>query len=377
MGVKRVLIPGMLTHPDGDGILAEAPDVEVIYAQSSEERALGYTVPAREAIRREALAEALDRWLPEIHALHCLGVGGHLPVTAEMIERAARLEVLFIAASGTDKIDVKAATGHGVLVLNAPGANAPAVAEHTLGLMLGLARRICSSDRVAHRERRSARNWLATTPPPLSLLSGRTLGLIGFGFIGREVARLCHDALRMKVLAYDPVFDSLEAERLGVDTVDSVNELISRSDVVSLHAPLMPETVQLIGRSELERFKPSAYLLNTARGGLVDTDALVEALAQGTIAGAALDVTDPEPLPEGHPLFDLENVILTPHSAGNSPEVLSRMAVTACRQLLQALRGGRPHHIVNPAAWELHVERLGLDGSRALAGPTAATKGGP
>jgi D-3-phosphoglycerate dehydrogenase len=346
--MKKVLIPGMLPHPDGDALLAAAPDVEVIYAQSETERAHGYFAPERLELRRAALAAALDRWLPEVHAMHCLGVGGHLPVTGEMIRRAQHLEVLFVASSGTDKIDVATATALGVLVINAPGANAPAVAEHAVGLMLSLARRIADSDRVAHAERRIIPGRLAVTAPALSVLSGKTLGLVGYGHIGREVARICRVAFGMRILAFDPYAHEIEDAEL----YDDLHALLPECDVVSVHAPLTDATRGMLGAAELELMKPSAYLVNTSRGGTIDTAALVEALETRTIAGAGLDVTDPEPLPDGHPLFGLENVILTPHSGGNSPEMMGPMSTTAVELTLTALRGERPAELVNPAAWE-------------------------
>jgi D-3-phosphoglycerate dehydrogenase len=361
--VKKVLIPAMLPHPDGDALLAEAPDVEVIYALSEEERSHGYFAPDRHDLRRTAMQAGIDRWLPEVNAMHCLGVGGHLVVTAEMIKSARSLEVLFIASSGTDKIDLATATEEGVLVINAPGANAPAVAEHTVGLMLSLARRIADSDRSMHLEQRVVPGRLALTPPALSTLSGKTLGLVGLGFIGGAVARICSSAFGMRVLAYDPYADPESAQRAGVELAADLHAMLRESDFVSIHAPLTPATSKLIGEAELASMKATAYLVNTSRGGLVDTDSLLVALETRDIAGAGLDVTDPEPLPDGHALFALENVVLTPHSGGNSPEVMSPMATTAVGLALDALRGQRPAHLVNPDVWErrkaLSVDSVG------------------
>ncbi len=163
------------------------------------------------------------------------------------------------------------------------------------------------------------------TPPRLSLLSGKTLTIIGFGFIGRTIAQICRQGFGMQVVAFDPFFDSIEADRLGVTLVDDLHEALAAGDYVSINTPFNAETAALIGAKELATMKDTAFLVNTARGGVVDPDALLAALRERTIAGAALDVTDPEPLPPGHPLFDLDNVILTPHLGGNASGGVPRL----------------------------------------------------
>ena len=356
---KKVLIPTFLLHPDADALLESAEDIEVIYGLDEAERAIGLGGTDRFAQRDQAVKVALERYLGEVHALHAIGPGGHLPVTAEMFERAALLEVVFISAAGTDKIDVNAATELGILVINAAGANAPAVAEHAVGLMLALCRRIADTDRVAHETKKVDAMRVMQTPPRLSLLRGKTLTIIGFGFIGRTIAQICRQGFGMHVVAFDPFFDSIEAERVGVTLVDGLDEALATGDFVSVNTPFNAQTAALIGARELAIMKDSAYLVNTARGGVVDPDALLAALRDRTIAGAALDVTEPEPLPPGHPLFDLDNVILTPHVGGNASEVFRASSVTPVRLLLEALRGGRPRHLINPSAWSRHVERFG------------------
>jgi D-3-phosphoglycerate dehydrogenase len=356
---KKVLIPTFLLHPDADALLANSGDVEVIYGLDEAERAIGLGGTDRFELRQRAVAEALDRYLGEVHALHAMGPGGHLPVTSEMLQRASLLEVVFISAAGTDKIDVPAATELGILVINAVGANAPAVAEHAVGLMLALCRRIADTDRLAHATKKVDAMRVMQTPPRLSLLRDKTLTIVGFGFIGRTIAQICAQGFGMHVLAYDPFFDAIEAERLGVTIVEDLHEALAAADFVSVNTPFNPETAALIGAKELKTMKSSAFLVNTARGGVVDPDALLAALRDRTIAGAALDVTEPEPLPPDHPLFDLDNVILTPHVGGNASEVFRASSVTPVRLLLQALRGERPRHLINPHAWSRHVERFG------------------
>ena len=356
---KIVLIPTFLLHRDAETLLLEAADIEVVYGLDEAERALGLGGVDRYAIRDQAVTAALDAYLPVVHALHAMGPLGHLPVTARMVDQAANLEVIFISAAGTDRIDVPAATEAGVLVINAAGANAPAVAEQAVGLMLALCRRISDTDRYAHVHKRVDPLRVMQTPPRLSMLGGKVLTIIGYGFVGRSIADIAKNGFGMQIVAYDPYFDPIEAERQGVRVMGDLHEALRVADFVSVNTPFGPETVSLIGAAELEVMKPTAFLVNTARGGVVDAKALGMALSERTIAGAGLDVTDPEPLPDGHQFFDLDNVILTPHVGGNAPEVFRASSLTPVRLTLDALRGRRPRHLVNPDAWARHVERFG------------------
>jgi D-3-phosphoglycerate dehydrogenase len=371
---KVILIPTFLLHPDAEAVLQQAADVEVVYGLDEAERTIGLAGVDRFALRQQAVAAALDRYLPVAHALHAMGPLGHLPVTAQMLAGAPNLEVVFISAAGTDQIDVPAATGAGVLVINAAGANAPAVAEHAVGLMLTLCRRIAVTDRFAHTHKRVDALRVMQTPPRLSLLTGKTLAIIGYGFIGRSIAAIARHGFAMDVIAYDPYFDPIEAERQGVRLVDTLLDALAGADFVSVNTPFNPETRALIGAAELAAMKPTAFLINTARGGVVDTDALEKALTAGSIAGAGLDVSDPEPLPDGHPFFDLDNVVLTPHLGGNAPEVFRASSMTPVRLTLDALRGRRPRHLVNPEAWPRHEARLRQTDSGA---PSRVSEGAP
>jgi phosphoglycerate dehydrogenase-like enzyme len=355
---KRILIPTFLLHPDAETLLESAPDVDVVYGLDDEERAIRFGGTNRFEQRDKAVRQALDDHLSEVHALHAMGPTGHLPVTPEMLGRAERLEVVFISAAGTDKIDVSEATRLGILVINAVGANAPSVSEHAVGLMLALCRRICDTDRFAHVNKRVDAMRVMQTPPRLSLLGGKTLAIVGYGFIGRSIAHICRHGFGMEVVAFDPFFDPIEAERQGVTLFEDLNEALAVADFVSINTPLSAETESLIGEKELAAMKPTAFLINTSRGGVVSRSALLAALVDGVIAGAALDVTDPEPLPPGDPFFDLDNVILTPHLGGNASEVFRASSMTPVKLTLEALRGRRPRHMVNPAAWPRHVERF-------------------
>ena len=209
-----------------------------------------------------------------------------------------------------------------------------------MGLMLAFAKRIAYADRVMHTERRfvgrgafDGTGW----PGWPTQLRGKTLGVIGFGFIGRDLAEKCRAAFGMDVLVYSPSCDPEEAARQRVTLVDDLDELLMRSDYVSLSVPLTADTRGMIGPAQLERMKPGSVLVNLSRGGTVDTEALVGALRSGHLAGAALDVFDPEPLPDGHVLFELDNVVLTPHIGGWVADSFPALARTAAREMLRAL----------------------------------------
>lgn len=263
-------------------------------------------------------------------------------VTAEVFERANALQVISRFGIGVDRVDLAAATAHGVVVTNTPGANSVAVAELTLGLMLALARRIPQHNAALRQD-----NW---TVMPGVELSGMTLGLLGMGRIGREVAKRAA-AFEMKILFYDPVppdqafVESLPAAAAPIST------LLSESDFLSLHLPLDETTHNLIDAAALNQMKPTAFLINTARGGLVDETALCEALQAGTIAGAAFDAFAQEPS-LGNPLLKLDNFIATPHSGSATHQTTLRMGLMASENLLAVLGGKRPAHVVNPEVYQ-------------------------
>lgn len=281
------------------------------------------------------------------------GIVGAL--TDEQLAAARNLEVIGVPGSGTDHIDVTAASARGVLVVNAAGGQASAVAEHAVGLMLALAKRIAVSDRIFHAEGRfvgRAHFTGAGWPGWPHELSGSTIGIVGFGAIGRDLARKCRLAFDMRVLAYDPYCDTDTMHALGVEPVASLEVLLPECDWVSLHVPLTDETRGLVGEAELRAMRPTASLVNLARGGVVDEDALERALRAGWIAGAGLDVFAEEPGPDGHPLYGLENVVCTAHIGGWVAEAVPRLATVMAGEMLSALRGERPGRLVNPAAWD-------------------------
>ncbi len=274
-------------------------------------------------------------------------------VSGDQVRTASNLEVIGMPGSGWDMIDVDAATEAGVLVVNAAGAQHAAVAEHGIGLMLSLAKRIAYSDRIFHAEHRfvGREHFMGDGWPGWAHeLSGSTVGIVGFGFIGRDLARKCRLAFDMTVLTYDPFFDPDEAQRMGVRPTGSLAELLPQCDYVTLHVPLTESTRRLFGEAELRAMKPTAYLINLARGGIVDEDALIRALTEGWIAGAGLDVFAEEPGPDGHPLYGMENVVCTAHIGGWVVEAVPRLSAVMAREMLTVLRGERPWRVVNPEA---------------------------
>ena len=340
----RLFVPTPLFSPAAVELF-EAEGAEVVWGLPR--AAMEAAGPERiGAVEGEIEAE-LERRLEEIDALFAIVMYRQLEVSAELLARAPRLRVVFVPSAGTDAIDVEAASAHGVAVVSAPGNNLVAVAESTVGMILAAQRKIVLSDRLGRAAGRAA--TLAELGGPPGIVRGKTVGLVGFGFTGREIGRIC-GALGMEVLAHDPFADPVEARRLGVEPVHDLEELLARADFVSLHCPLTAATRGIIGAAELAAMKPTAVLVNTSRGPTVDTAALVAALRAGEIAAAALDVTDPEPLPAGHELFALDNAFLTPHLAGVAPELLPAAVETSTRGALAVLRGERPRNLVNPAA---------------------------
>lgn len=263
-------------------------------------------------------------------------------VTAEAINAADELQVIGKNGVGLDSIDVAAATARGIPVLYTPDANGMSVAEHVVGAAISLARRYPIMDQETRKG-----NW-SVREQPIHELSGRTFGFVGLGRIGLLAARKCRGAFDCPVLAYDPYADPARAAEVGATMVGSLEELLSRSDVVSLHVALTPDTRRLIGRKELAAMKPTAYLVNASRGPVVDEAALVEALRQGTIAGAALDVFEEEPIRADNPLCALPNVVLTPHTAGVTQEANERVTRTLIADMLAVMRGSEPRFVANP-----------------------------
>lgn len=301
--------------------------------------------------------EALEAVLPTVHGV-CTGALGR----AQM-ERAPLLEVIGVPASGYDGIDMAAANRLGIAVVLAAGTQFNAVAEHAIGLMLSLSKRIAFADRQMHAEGKypprtqyMGEDW----PGFPQEIDRKTVLILGFGFIGRELAHKCLAAFNMRVLAYDPYGDPMEAARQGVELTrrrESLIGLIAQADFVVLTLPLTPETRGIFGAEELAAMKRSAFLVNVSRGGTVDEPALVHVLKQGLLAGAGIDVFDPEPTADDHPFFTMENVVVTPHIGGWVREAMPRLAAAAAGEMLSVLRGERPLRMANPEVWQAPQRR--------------------
>ncbi len=265
------------------------------------------------------------------------------PFPGEIIEAADALKVIGRHGVGVDNIDVKAATEKGIVVVYTPNANATSVAEHTITAIGALAKRAVSYDRATREGRWEIRNSYKAVD-----LDGKILGLVGIGRIGSMVARRAAAAYNMKVIAFDPYIRPETADRLGVSILARMDDVFGQADVVSLHTPLTPETRGLVNEAKLRLMKPTSFLINFSRGEVVDEKALCMALRSGVIAAAAIDVYDPEPPLRDNPLFALENILLSPHSAALTEECVIRMATGAAEGIVDVLSGKKPQYIVNP-----------------------------
>lgn len=258
-----------------------------------------------------------------------------------LLHAAERLVAVGRSGAGYDKIDVAACTEAGVALFTAPDATCHATASAALAFLLALAKRLPAQDRVVRAGR-----WDLQPRVLGEELPGRTLGIIGLGNSGRELARLVAP-FGMRLIAYSPHAEEPEAAVLGVALM-ALDQVLRESDYVSLHCRLTAETRGLLGKEQLALMKPTAYLINVARGELVDQEALTRALQAGEIAGAALDVFTPEPLPAEHPLTSLDNVILSPHWAASTRDVWEGTARAMARGMLRVARGMVPENVVNP-----------------------------
>lgn len=293
----------------------------------------------------EVIVDHRYRTLTEDELIEQLpGVYAHVvsleTVTEKVIQAADSLKVISRMGAGYDRVDVKAATRHGVAVTVTPGANAEPVAEYTVALMMSLARRITEIDRMSRRG--IWKNYFGTS------LSQKTLGIIGLGNIGKQVARYV-SGFDMKILAYDKFKDEEYAEKYNIYYC-SVDELVKKSDFITISVPLDATTRNLLGEREFNLLKPSAMLINCARGGIVDEVALFEALKDKRIAGAALDVFKEEPVNMDNPLLTLDNVIISTHTAGKTYEGRGKVIEMAFQNVVDVSENRAPKGIVNPEA---------------------------
>jgi D-3-phosphoglycerate dehydrogenase len=267
-----------------------------------------------------------------------------IKMTRELMTHADDLWVISRTGAGVDNVDVTAATERGILVTCVPGANTRTVAEHALALILALVKQIPLMDHAVRNDRFEIR--FRNLPRDLS---GKTLGLVGLGRIGSELAGICHTAFGLRILAHDPYLtpETRVAFEKWVEFCD-MERLFKQSDIISLHIPFSPATEKLIGARELGWMKQEAFLVNTSRGGILDEASLIQCLKDKRIGGAGLDVFAQEPLRKDNPLKELDNVILTPHTAALSRECVVRLAVEAVQATLDVFNGEKPEGIVNP-----------------------------
>jgi D-3-phosphoglycerate dehydrogenase / 2-oxoglutarate reductase len=333
-------------HRAVDTVLRAAEDIEIVYGLEEPDRFKRVTDPLEQQRMLDHARAVLAENLPELHAIYAREPQR---VDRDTIERARKLEVVFMPGSGFDTVDLAAATEFGVACVNSAGVNATPVSDCAVGLMLSVSLRIGYVDRFMHREKR----WIYLADLDERdmyprAISGKTVGIVGYGFIGREVARKCREGFRMRALAFDPFFDQMEAERQGVTLCDSLAEMIPQCDFVSVNCPLTPATRGIIGAPEIALMKPTAYLINTSRGGTVDAAALLAALGENRIAGAGVDCTDPEPLHDGSPFYDLENIVISPHISGGADNTMEMLGTASATQALRVLRGQNSPRVLNP-----------------------------
>jgi D-3-phosphoglycerate dehydrogenase len=330
------------TDPVAETILADGDEVELVRCELAAD-------PAQSWARLETAHgyQALIR----TEAMTRPGVGPAFLPDAAFVARCPDLLAVCTAGAGYDVVDVDACTEAGIIVCNNSGPGAEAVAEHTLGFMLALAKQIGVADRAIRRAAVTDRTVFTNTE-----LRGKTLGVVGLGHIGTRLVELCAP-FTMRVLAFDPHLDAADATARNAE-LTSFETLLAESDFVVATCPLTDATEGLFDRAAFARMKPTAYFVTTARGEVHDEDALVDALVSGTIAGAGVDVFHTEPPPPDHPLLELDSVIATPHTAGVTHEARRDLAAAGAEQWLTIFRGVVPSGLVNPEAWTRYADRF-------------------
>jgi D-3-phosphoglycerate dehydrogenase len=316
---RKVIVPETM-HPVGVEILQREADI---------------------ITEAERPGKPIREFINEAHAI-IVRLG---EIDRELLEQAKNLMIIAKHGVGIDNIDVEAATQKKVVVINTPLANAESVAEHDLGLMLAINKKIVLADHNIRMGTPKTRQQLVGVE-----LKDKTLGLIGMGHIGSTLAHQCQAAFNMKLIGYDPYVSGEKASQLGIAKVEKLDDMLRDADYVVICVPLTKETANMIGARELGLMKQEAFLINSSRGGIVDEEALYGHLSKGKIAGAALDVFLKEPPLPDNPLFDLENFIGTPHIGGGTVEAMKRMATTCAEEILRVFHGERPKFPINPEA---------------------------
>ncbi len=335
---KRVFYVKYLANEIYAEILRARPDVRLDRLENESPEAI--SAPILSAAHAYQIGAARDELAPHFH------------VHTDLLRRAPNLLLVSSNGAGYDPVDVEACTAAGVLVVNQSDGNAHSVAEHALGMLLTLSKRIIQADRALRRQANVDRNALMGTE-----VQGKTIGIVGLGNVGRRIAALCRGLLGMNVLAFDPYLSATEMAERGGEKV-TLDDLLCRSDYVSISCPLTKESRGMIGAREFAMMQKHAYFITTARGFIHDEAALEDALRNRQIAGAGLDVWAKEPPPPDHPLLQFDNVLASPHTAGVTREARENMGRIAAEQMLDALDGKRPPRIINPEVWGDYARRF-------------------
>ena len=274
-----------------------------------------------------------------INEYHAIIVRSRTKVTREVIEQADNLKIIARAGVGVDNIDLDAATEKGIMVVNSPESTSITVAEHTMGLLLSMARKLTIADKSVKEGKWEKKKFMGVE------LRNKTLGVIGMGRIGSQVVNRCK-AFEMDAVAYDPYLPEEVAKQMGVELTD-LETVLKKADFITIHVPLTPETKHLISTLEFELMKDTAFITNCARGGIIDEDALYDALKNDKIGGAALDVYESEPPAEDSKLFELDNIVLTPHIAASTKEAQRDAAIIVADEIIDLFKGGTPKNVLN------------------------------
>ena len=316
---KRVLLPQTI-EPEAAGLLEKA-GCEIVLSPSTEATTV---TPLLKGVRAIILRTGLK-------------------ITPQLLSHADNLDIIARTGAGLDNVDLAATTHKGIIVTSNLGVNTSSVVEHVLALMLALSKQLPVLDKAVRSENFSIRYQYLPKD-----LKNKTLGVLGFGRIGSEIGRICHQLFPMRIIAHDPYLpdDAKRSYAKWVDFTDK-NDLFARADIVSIHMPLTKDTRHAVGARELSLMKPGAFLINTSRGAVVDESALIKTLGARKIAGAGLDVFEKEPVNKDNPLLNLDNVILTAHTAALTTECVVSMAVEAAKCVLSVFSGKTPPNVAN------------------------------
>ena len=302
-----------------------------------------FVVDVRDKISADELLEIIGEY-------DALMVRSASKVTAEVIERAINLKIIGRAGVGVDNIDIPAATARGIIVINSPGGNTIAATEHTFAMMMSVSRKIPIANETMQRGEWNRKEYVGVE------LKGKTLGVIGLGRIGMGVAKRAL-AFEMNVVGYDPYVNEERASELGIKVVE-LEDLIKNSDFITVHMPLTPDTKNMISMNEMKKMKSNVRLINCARGGIINEDDLAQAIKEGIVAGAAIDVFVEEPIKKDHPLIGLKNVVLTPHLGASTVEAQIGVSLDVSKGILAALKGEPVLNAVNLAPVSQQVMQI-------------------